>query len=47
MIENNETKSEKRESYYGEHQLQEVIFTIVYTVILIFLMWGASIWIYK
>ncbi len=46
MTENNEIKNKKRESYYGEHQLQEVLFTVVYTVVLIFLMWIVSSFMY-
>lgn len=46
MTENCEIKNEKTESYYGEHQVQEVLFTIVYTVILILLMWGVSSFMY-
>ncbi len=46
MTENCEIKNEKTKSYYDEHQVQEVLFTIVYTVILILLMWGVSSFMY-
>ena len=46
MTLNNETENKKSESYYGEHQLKEVLFTLVYTVILILLMWGVSSFMY-
>ncbi len=46
MTENNEIQNEKSKSYYGEHQVKEVLFTIIYTVVLVFLMWIVSSFMY-
>ena len=42
MNENNETLDKKPETMYGENQVKEALFTIIYTVVLVLLMWLVS-----